>query len=385
MGFGKKNRVDLNPLHYNIALLGQSGIGKTTIIKELCEKLAPEVNGASGYLHLDIGKEDGADAIEGINTEKVKDWRKFEAVINDIIKNRYIDPDYANLQTVIVDTYDELMRIAEPEVIRLHNKENPDKPKITSINSAYGGWGAGLDKALEIVFDKLWELKEVGVHFIMIAHTKSKDIDDPATGESYATLTANLSQKYFNHLKTKVHFLGVGYINRQIVKEKTGKKNIKTGEDITRGFVKGEARVINFRDDNFSVDSKSRFADITSELIPFNVDALIKAIQDAILAESAKGNRTEEENKKLQKEADAKKTEQAKSYAKSKVEAEDYAEKSNEYIAYIKDNFTKCTAATKAEVKATMAEYNFEKFTDDNIPLEALEKITNIISASLKG
>lgn len=323
MGFGTRNRVDLNPLHYNIALLGQSGIGKTTIIKELCERLAPEVNGAPGYLHLDIGKEDGADAIEGIFTEKIKDWRKFETVINDIIKNKYTDPDYANLQTVIVDTYDELMRLAEPEVIRLHNRENPDKPKITTINAAFGGFGNGLDKALDIVFDKLWELKEVGVHFIVIAHTKSKDIDDPTTGESYATLTANLSQKYFNHLKTKVHFLGVGYINRQIVKEKTGKKNIKTGEDITRGIVKGEARVINFRDDNFSVDSKSRFADITSELIPFDVDELIKAMQDAILTESRKGTRTDEENQKLQKEADKAATKKAQEYAKAKSEAEE--------------------------------------------------------------
>lgn len=383
MGFGTRNRVDLNPLHYNIALLGQSGIGKTTIIKELCERLAPEVNGAPGYLHLDIGKEDGADAIEGIFTEKIKDWRKFETVINDIIKNKYTDPDYANLQTVIVDTYDELMRLAEPEVIRLHNRENPDKPKITTINAAFGGFGNGLDKALDIVFDKLWELKEVGVHFIVIAHTKSKDIDDPATGESYATLTANLSQKYFNHLKTKVHFLGVGYINRQIVKEKTGKKNIKTGEDITRGIVKGEARVINFRDDNFSVDSKSRFADITSELIPFNVDELIKAMQDAILAESRKGARTDEENQKLQKEADKAAAKKAQEYAKAKSEAEEYEEKSAEYLEYIKANFSKCDTTTKNDVKSMMVEYGIAKFTDENIPLEALENISNLIKSAL--
>lgn len=139
MGFGKKNRVDLNPLHYNIGLLGESGIGKSTLMKQFCETLAPEVDDNPGYLHLDIGREDGAEAIEGINTEKVEDWRKFETVVNDIIKNKYTDPDYANLQTVIVDTYDELMAIAEPEVIRLHNKENPDKPKITSINAAFGG------------------------------------------------------------------------------------------------------------------------------------------------------------------------------------------------------------------------------------------------------
>lgn len=383
MGFGKVNRVDLNPLHYNIGLLGESGIGKTTIIKQLCEKLAPEKDGAFGYLHLDIGKEDGSEAIEGINTEKVKDWRKFDAVISDIVKNRYTDPDYANLQTVIVDTYDELMRITEPEVIRLHNKENPDKPKITSINQAFGGWGAGLDKSLEIVFDKLWELKEVGVHFIVIGHTKSKNVDDSVTGESYSTLTANASQKYFTHLKTKLHFLGVGYINRNIIKEKTGKKNLKTGEDILRGVVKDEARVISFRDDNFSVDSKSRFADITNELIPFDVDALIKAMQDAILAESRKGGRSDAENKKMQQEADEIKTKQAIEYAQAKSEEEIYAEKSAEYIGFIQAHFADLTDEAKKNVKKVMADNGIKTFRQENIPLKVLKEIKELISAEV--
>lgn len=382
MGFGKRNRVDLNPLHYNIGLLGESGIGKTTIIKEMCEKLAPETaDGAPGYLHLDIGKEDGAEAIEGIFTEKVKDWAKFNQIINDIVKNKYTDPDYANLQTVIVDTYDELMRIAEPEVVRLHNKENPDKPKITSINSAFGGFGRGLDKTLEIVFDKLWELKEVGVHFIIIGHTKSKDIDDPTTGESYSTLTANASQKYFTHLKTKLHFLGVGYINRQIVREKTGKKNLKTNEDIFRGVVKNEARVISFRDDNFSVDSKSRFADITNELIPFDVDELIKAMQDAILAESRKGGRTDEENKALQKTADINATKAAVEYAKAKIDEENYAVESAKYIATIQAKFADCDDEIKTAIKQVMAENNVKNFRQENIPLAVLRTIVSLLPA----
>ena len=34
MRIGKKNTINLNPLHSNIALIGESGIGKTTIMKE---------------------------------------------------------------------------------------------------------------------------------------------------------------------------------------------------------------------------------------------------------------------------------------------------------------------------------------------------------------
>ena len=42
MGYGKKNVIKIDPLSYNIGLIGESGIGKTTIIKEMCEKLVGE-------------------------------------------------------------------------------------------------------------------------------------------------------------------------------------------------------------------------------------------------------------------------------------------------------------------------------------------------------
>ena len=37
--FGKKNNVSLNPLDANICLLGLPKIGKTTICKEIADKL----------------------------------------------------------------------------------------------------------------------------------------------------------------------------------------------------------------------------------------------------------------------------------------------------------------------------------------------------------
>ena len=46
--YGQKNHVKLDPLAYNICLLGESKVGKTTLIKEVCEKLA----GSDGYMFL---------------------------------------------------------------------------------------------------------------------------------------------------------------------------------------------------------------------------------------------------------------------------------------------------------------------------------------------
>ena len=45
--YGKKHVIDLNPLSYSIILAGLSGIGKTTLAKEVCEKLV----GEDGYIH----------------------------------------------------------------------------------------------------------------------------------------------------------------------------------------------------------------------------------------------------------------------------------------------------------------------------------------------
>lgn len=38
--FGQKREICIDPLAYNIGLIGESGIGKSTVIKEVCEKLA---------------------------------------------------------------------------------------------------------------------------------------------------------------------------------------------------------------------------------------------------------------------------------------------------------------------------------------------------------
>lgn len=297
MKFGRKNEIKIDHTKYNLMLIGESGVGKTTIIKEYCEKTV----GEDGYMFLEMGKEDGADAINGINYVTCPEWEQeydedtntmgFRTFVDDVLENR--TTDWKELKVVVIDTLDEIFAIAEPEVIRIHNKENPTK-KTKSIKSAFGGFQAGEEKAIEIVQNALWDLKSVGVSFILIGHTKTRNVTDAVTGEDYLQLTTNMSQKYFNALKTKVHFLGVAAVDREIVKERTGKKDFITKEEIKKGVVKSETRTITFRDDNFVIDSKSRFAEIV-EKIPMNVDALIKAITDAIKMEYNKSGKSVDE------------------------------------------------------------------------------------------
>lgn len=372
--FGEKREICIDPLAYNIGLIGESGIGKSTVIKEVCEKLV----GDDGYIALDIGKEDGHDAINGIVSAKIPDWATFKEFCDDVIENKLTD--YKDLRVVILDTFDQLLEITEPEVIRMHNRANPDKPKITSIKAAFGGFMAGEDKAIQLVLDKMWELKSVGVSFIAIGHTKKKDVDDPITGESYSILTTNMSQRYFNALKTKLHFLGVAYIDREIVKQKTGKKNIVTKEEEVKGRVLSESRRISFRDDNYSVDSKSRFADIVDE-IPLDADAFIKALKDAILAEHSKGGKSVEQSEKELKEARKQQenelAEKQKADAANKIDEDRNAE----LLQVIQNKFPDADAATKKSVKEIMKEHDIPNFKNaDDIPTAILEQIVKVLN-----
>mgnify|MGYP002525405154 CR=1 FL=1 len=322
MAFGKKNHVNLNPLSYNIMLLGESKVGKTSVIKEVCEKLV----GDDGYIFLECGRERGADAIEGISYINCSEWSKeydeanndvgFYDVITDIIENK--DTDYPNLKVVVIDTYDQLIDITEKEAIRLWNKKcdkNGDKAKkADSINGAWGGYGKGLEKVIDMMLSSISNLRKVGVSTIVIGHVKNKEIQDSITGESYTQITSDQTQKYFNAIKKELHFLGLAYIDREIIKAR------KNGKDT--GKIQGETRKIKFRDDNYAIDSGSRFADIVPE-INLNADEFIKALTDAIKAEQKKSGISMADAKKEQKKREAKEQEQIKKNKEQVARLED--------------------------------------------------------------
>ena len=292
--FGKKNIIKVDPLAYNLGLIGLSGIGKTTLAKEVCEELV----GEDGYIIANVGREDGIDAIAGAIYEDIPDWDTFEEFTTDIIENKLTD--YKDLKVIVWDTIDELIRIAEPEAIRLSNKDQYGKkdPKIVkTINGAWGGFGKGEIYTIDMIMGVLWELKRVGVAMFLVGHTKERTMTDAVSGTEYNIITTNMQLNYFTALKTKLHILGVASIDREIVMEKTGKKDL-AGKDKIKGHVKNESRKITFRDDNFNVDSKSRFSEIIDS-IEFNSSDFIKAVEDAIKIEHDKqsGNKSIEETK----------------------------------------------------------------------------------------
>lgn len=326
--FGKKNKVSLNPLDANICLLGLPKIGKTTIMKEIAEKLV----GEDGYMFFEMYRENGAKYIEDIVYEDIPDWDTFVEIIDDIVDNR--TTDYASLKVVFLDTLDNALQLAEQESIRLWNKENPQK-RTTAINAAWGGYMKGQDKAMELLQEQLFRLREVGVAFSVIGHVRQTTITDPITNESYQQITSDVSQRYFNQLKKNIDLVGIAYIDREIVKNKANGKEVLT--------VKSETRKIKFRDDNYTVDSGSRMSQIVSE-IDFDADEFIKAMRDALEAEVKKGGKSVEDRKKeneKEEKANMKRIAEAEKAAKSEKKLEDIKAEIVEFFTENKTDMTK--------------------------------------------
>ena len=334
--YGKKNEVKIDPLSYNICLLGEPKIGKTTIIKEVCEKLA----GEDGYIFLEMNGEAGADAISGIVYEDCDDWDKVEDIIDDIESNK--TTDYSDLKAIVIDTYDGWIKLAESEAIRKWNVDHPEK-RADSIDAAWNGFQKGQSKAFEYMFDIITRMRRIGVAVIIIGHVKNRELTDIATGTTYQTLTSDVEKVYFNLLKKKMHFLGLAYYDRTIITEKTGKKNVVTKKDITVNKISEQTRKIKFRDDNMALDSGSRFADIVDE-IPMTADDFVIAITDAIKAEQSKSGKSFDETKAEQEAKEAEMLKEISKAEQNKKEAkklEDVVSKITDFIKENKSNMDK--------------------------------------------
>ena len=278
--YGKKVNVSTNLNDFMIGVMGPSGYGKTTLMYQVCEKeFGPE-----GYIIFDMSQEDGVEALQGANAEKVTTWKKMKEVVDDIVKNK--ETDYPDLKVVILDTLDAAFEAAELYTVDTYNRENMGKQgftKASSINSVEGGFGRGLEKCIENVKKEIIRLKNAGVGVYWTAHVKEKDQVDLFTGTSYTSLTANMPMKYFNSIKNSSHIIAFGYFDRNIERQEVGDANPVTKKKKERKAVLDETRKIKFRDDAMVADAKSRFADIIDE-INLDADEFIKAIKDAIEA-----------------------------------------------------------------------------------------------------
>jgi hypothetical protein len=281
---------------------------------------------------------------------------------------------------VIVDSIDELYKLADGEALRLYNviAAQKNKEKAESLNASWGGFSRGEDHSIDLVLEQLRRLKDVGVRPFIIGHTKVKDIVDPMSQGSYTQITGDLNQKYLNAIYNKIDICAMLSIDRTIVKEGTGRVDVVKHKEISVNKVKGEVRRITFRDDNYAVNSKSRFADITSS-IPYDVDKFIEVIEEAIRKERGKSKLSSKEIKANEEASAKKKIEASKNAKLNHVDVTRNAE----IIDQIKTLFMAASEDKQNDVKVEMGKLgikSFMKADNESTPTLKLESLLQFLS-----
>lgn len=287
--YGNPNRVSTNIADYSLMLIGEPKIGKTTFIHSVLN----EVVGIDGHIFVEFGRERGAACIEGIPADDIKTWEEWLDFVDEIVDKR--TTDYRDVKVIVIDTHDNYTQLAEKEAIRLWNKDHPSK-KAKSLKQSWNGFDA-YKKVNDLMYDQIERLEDVGIVPWFVGHSKNKEVKDVYSDETYNILTSDQAQVYFSPLNKTVQFMCMVYFDRQFNKEKTGRKNVVTKEEITRTVVAGEKRKIRFRSNDSDMVAGGRFRDIAFE-IDLDARAFIDTITAAIEAEIKRGGGSVEERKK---------------------------------------------------------------------------------------
>lgn len=250
----KTNEVKVDLANYRHYWRGIKKIGKTTLFKDFIQKLYGDL---SYGLLLEIGNEEGQKALDGVVYDTVPDWGTLNEIVDDLCENK--EDNY--FKFICFDTVDELIKIGQKEVIRLHRREKGEIP--SGFNACFGGFGAPREKLTTLIDDIMTRLSRSGYGLIWIGHTKYKEITEK-NGDAYQLLTSNLNTDYDGIFANKADIVMM----------------INAEKEIEDNKVVDTQRYMWFRGDGF-VDAGGRFPDIEQK-VDFSVDNYIRVVTEAI-------------------------------------------------------------------------------------------------------
>ena len=353
----KMNTVKVDLCSYPpYVFIGQRGIGKTTLFRDI---VIEEYGSPEFGLLISCGNESGYHALDNLQVEEVREWSKeygypeseegvpeefwtrgLVEVIDDLVFNK---ANY-KIKLVCFDTLDELYPMAEQRVFYEHKKKKGAYPE--SLNAALGGYGAGQNRAVELVTEQIARLRNAGYGVFLIGHVKVKDKIDPVTGDVYEQYTNNLSNKYF----------GAVADNAQMVVNIVNELNIVGGTDEKAGRISGSTRSMYFRDTGL-IDAKSRFVGMPEKL-PLSATNFLQAFRDGV-----KNSQTTPIPEKEIKKQIAKEKKEAEIVAKTAVKVEQKTDSkrkedlANSIKEIMKDILAKKDATSTAKLSALLKEY----------------------------
>lgn len=358
MALWKKNEVSVDIAHYRHYWRAPKKWGKTTLFAELIRELYGDMN--KGLL-ISCGNERGYSALDSLMYVECPEWATLMEVVDELIENK----DDNSFCILGFDTVDELVSMAQREVIRLEYRKSGERKEF---NACLGGYGAGRKKVEELINSIITRLGDSGYCLIFIGHTKIRDIKEK-NGDEYQMLTSNLSSDYDGIFANKADICMMGTIEKSI----------------DGGFVQDAERYMVFRGDGY-IDAGGRFADIESK-VEVSAKNYIKTVTDAIKKSIKSHDATDEyiEKKKKQEQKEKEEFYQAN---KEKLMNDNFEE--DEY-----EKNLKLCEELKSEIKAAITAADTEtkkklqaKLKDADLPIkyqqindtDTLAKILSIVA-----
>lgn len=342
-----KVKTDITSL--SIYLRSVKKFGKSTLFRDLVlEKFGDPQKG----LLVGLGAEVGYSLLDNLNATQAEEWEDLKELKDWLIEEKGKEHD---IRMVAFDVIDELLPMAEDEIIRLSRKETGKVCK--SFNAAFGGFGEPRKRLLKLVKEYFSDLRKAGIQPFAISHTKIKSIKEKGDDtDGYNILTSNLTNDYEGIFGDIFDCVLTGYIDRTV-------------ED---GKVTGETRKLYLRGNGF-VDAGCRFADgSVPEYIIFDKPNMARTFIDT-LEEGLRKSMTTPMNKKEFKQEQDKEIEENKNKT-IEIKIDDTKEK-EEKLDKIKNNLGKINQSDLMDI----LKKNGVTTLNTDVSIEVLDKIIELI------
>lgn len=358
MALWKKNEVSVDIAHYRHYWRAPKKWGKTTLFANLIKELYGDMD--KGLL-ISCGNERGYSALDSLMYVDCPEWSNLMEVVDELVENKE-DNSFAILG---FDTVDELVAMAQKEVIRLEYRKSGERKEF---NACLGGYGAGRKKVEELINTIITRLGDSGYGLFFIGHTKIRDIKEK-NGDEYQMLTSNLSSDYDGIFANKADICMMGTIEK----------------NIDDGFVQDAERYMVFRGDGY-IDAGGRFADIESKVevsaknyVQTVTEAIKKAIKSHEVTDEYIETKMEQEQKEKKEFYQANKEK----LMSDEPEVDEYAkniEACDELKAEIKKAITAADTETRKVLQTKLKEAGLPVKYQQVVDTETLGKILSIVA-----
>ena len=345
-----KTKADIQSL--TIFLRSVRKWGKSTAYRDL---ILEKYGDPEAGLLVGVGNEVGYNLLDNLNATQVESWKDCKELKRWLINGKGKEH---NIKIVAFDVVEELIPLAEQEVIRMSNAEGK---ACTTLNGALGGFGEGRKRLQKILKEFFTDLRKAGFGIFCIGHTKVKTIKEKGDEtEGYNILSSTLSNDYESIFADIFDVILTGTIEKAV----DGKK------------VVGEERRLYFRSTGY-IDAGCRFApDAVPEYIVYEGN-FARTLLDT-LEEGLRKSKTNPVSKAEFKKEQAKEVKELENkQLQPEPEEQEPTLNKVEAVNTIKANISKLNFA---DVQNVMKKHGFANFNNpDEIPEEGLLEILKMI------